>query len=506
MSDKWWDISDDELDDLFRDAAGKEDYPFDPSAFKDLQSKMNPKPSFSFWKQIGLPGLGILLFLGVGIYVLNFNAGESKTLKTVNNTSIKKTNKPETEINSDRRVTEQKHNEGNIRISESINDRKEDGNKSFGGLKTASATEGSRKTTNSIFVLPKKSKVKAFAGLRRNGSVNEEEKIRRVDKNALPEKVADIKNNQKFRKNAKDISIASVQKLNKETQKAKGKTYHAVNNKYKTNLNEDLNNLAKVPDKDISESAFNNMPNEKEQIRLLKGKGLKKLNAVFEKIEPTYQYSQGITDYYKDKKKADFARLGIRLVASPDLNSVESLKNADWGASIGLLLEERLSRKLTLQIGAIWSSKSYEAGPEAYHSWSDAWKYRNVKLLGIDGECKVLDLPINIRYDFSGNKRTKWFASTGFTSLLMLSEAYNYNYVYPNTVPSDYPRYVEKDRSGNHFFSTVNISFGFERKFLPQLSYQVEPYLKVPVSEIGIGKVNLYSKGIMFSLKYHFKK
>ncbi|MFC0185239.1 hypothetical protein ACFFJX_23290 [Pseudarcicella hirudinis] len=109
MSDKWWDISDDELDDLFRDAAGKEDYPFDPSAFKDLQSKMNPKPSFSFWKQIGLPGLGILLFLGVGIYVLNFNAGESKTLKTVNNTSIKKTNKPETEINSDRRVTEQKN-------------------------------------------------------------------------------------------------------------------------------------------------------------------------------------------------------------------------------------------------------------------------------------------------------------------------------------------------------------------------------------------------------------
>ncbi|MFC0185240.1 hypothetical protein ACFFJX_23295 [Pseudarcicella hirudinis] len=52
--------------------------------------------------------------------------------------------------------------------------------------------------------------------------------------------------------------------MNKETQKKlKGKTYHAVNNKYKTSLNEDLNNLAKVPDKDISESAFNYMPNEK---------------------------------------------------------------------------------------------------------------------------------------------------------------------------------------------------------------------------------------------------
>jgi hypothetical protein len=71
MSEKWWDMSDDELDDLFREASDKVDVPFDSSAFDKLRHKMespsSPETANRFKKRWLLPLLGLLLLVGVGL-------------------------------------------------------------------------------------------------------------------------------------------------------------------------------------------------------------------------------------------------------------------------------------------------------------------------------------------------------------------------------------------------------------------------------------------------------
>jgi hypothetical protein len=42
------------------------------------------------------------------------------------------------------------------------------------------------------------------------------------------------------------------------------------------------------------------------------------------------------------------------------------------------------------------------------------------------------------------------------------------------------------------------------KQFSKHLYFQVEPYLKTPLSGIGRGGLNLYSSGLLFSTKYEF--
>ena len=67
MSEKWWDMSDDELDDLFREASDKAEIPFDSSALDKLRQKIDFKPSpepQQGFKKRWLALIALLFFVG----------------------------------------------------------------------------------------------------------------------------------------------------------------------------------------------------------------------------------------------------------------------------------------------------------------------------------------------------------------------------------------------------------------------------------------------------------
>ena len=74
MTDKWWDISDDELDNAFRDAAEGINPPFDDAAWQNMQHKLdstsnNRKPlGYKLWWLSG--GLLLLLFGGITYFLV----------------------------------------------------------------------------------------------------------------------------------------------------------------------------------------------------------------------------------------------------------------------------------------------------------------------------------------------------------------------------------------------------------------------------------------------------
>jgi len=86
--------------------------------------------------------------------------------------------------------------------------------------------------------------------------------------------------------------------------------------------------------------------------------------------------------------------------------------------------------------------------------------------------------------------KNTWFVSTGVSSYLMLTEAYEYYYD-TASIPAGFPKNVSWKRDDDYFMSTLNLSFGFEKRINQHIAIQAEPYLKTPLKEVGRGKVNL---------------
>ncbi|MBD2751813.1 porin family protein [Spirosoma validum] len=195
--------------------------------------------------------------------------------------------------------------------------------------------------------------------------------------------------------------------------------------------------------------------------------------------------------------------LSVRLVVAPDLSSI-GLKNFSRpGTNIGALLEYRLAPRWSVQAGVIQSTKVYRALPEEYTAPAGEWN-GHVKPLSVDGRCNMLDIPINLRYDIVLHSSRierfpdRFFVSGGVTSYIMNQEHYVYNY--PTL---GYPQRESRDTTtGGYSFSTINLSVGYERAFSRRLSWQIEPFIKVPLKSVGYFKTNLISTGAFFSIRY----
>ena len=199
--------------------------------------------------------------------------------------------------------------------------------------------------------------------------------------------------------------------------------------------------------------------------------------------------------------------LSVRFVVAPDLSSV-GLKNfARPGTNIGLLAEYRLSSHWSVQSGVIQSTKVYKAAIADYALPDYALKWTVIPE-GVDGRCSVIDIPLNIRYDvalrsrLNGQAPSRWFVAGGVTSYIMKQEDYTYRYADPAN-PHIYPKNRGwSGTSGGYGFSELNLSAGYERAISRRLSWQVEPFMKVPLKRVGYLKLNLLSTGAFFSLRY----
>ena len=119
----------------------------------------------------------------------------------------------------------------------------------------------------------------------------------------------------------------------------------------------------------------------------------------------------------------------------------------------------------------------------------------------INADCKVIDIPINLRYLAIEGRQTDVFVSAGVSSYLMLTERYNYDYDDPWAVGN---QWVSEFKNENqHYFGVYNLSFGIARRVSKNISIEVEPYLKNSFGGVGWGQVQLKSTGALFHLKYH---
>ena len=174
-----------------------------------------------------------------------------------------------------------------------------------------------------------------------------------------------------------------------------------------------------------------------------------------------------------------------------DLSSIH-FQSAKTGSTKGFIVGYALNNTWSIESGIFWDTKRvFDNGghfdPPGYTPSN------GMKIIAVNGKTRLYELPINVKYSIVQGKHNL-FATTGLSSYFMRSENYDYEYT-QNNQPGGH-NYLTYRNQSKDWFSVVNISLGYTHKLGSAGNLRVEPYLKLPLKDIGVGKMPIISTGL----------
>lgn len=183
--------------------------------------------------------------------------------------------------------------------------------------------------------------------------------------------------------------------------------------------------------------------------------------------------------------------LTVSLLGASDLNGVGSFQSTSIGGDVGLLLSAHVFDRWSISTGAIYAKKPYTIGYNQYYSANGYQSQSQPNKVHAD--CRVLDIPVNVNYSLWERKGNKIGMGMGLSSYLMLREKYYFQYLNSSGMNSKEINIVNQNR---HWFSVLNFQLSYEKQISSDLSIGFEPYVKLPLRNIGYEKVKLQSAGL----------
>jgi hypothetical protein len=270
-----------------------------------------------------------------------------------------------------------------------------------------------------------------------------------------------------------------------------------VDDKYETTeivptakFNENLNGLA------LAESDGN----KAQPVEIIKSDGpAKQLGE-----EETEKPNEAIVDNSQKKEREINENHRWSLVGSfsPDFSSVGLGQYTTPGVAFGLVAHYQLNKRISVAAGIVKSNKRYVAAGKDYNPPAGYWenKTNGVIPVEVNGACNMLEIPLTIQYKFSRRKDNSMFITGGLSSYVMLNETYDYTF--QNTNPGAANSWTSKG-SSSYLFSVVNISVGYEHAISSRFDVGIEPYIKIPIAEIGWTNIKLFSTGASITLRFN---
>lgn len=188
--------------------------------------------------------------------------------------------------------------------------------------------------------------------------------------------------------------------------------------------------------------------------------------------------------------------LYMGLAGSLDASTVKFHSIYKVGYSASFLVGYRINNNWSVESGLLWDKKNYYS-PGKYFDKGKTGLSSDYNIHYLNGFCKMFELPLNVKYDFFSKKQNGFYAVAGLSSYFMKKENYSYfttHFSEPN-VPGYFGNRDYKNSTTN-LFSVINISGGYQFVFKNNNTLRIEPYFKVPLSGLGIGKLPFMSTGI----------
>ncbi|MES2274827.1 MAG: hypothetical protein V4592_02315 [Bacteroidota bacterium] len=192
-------------------------------------------------------------------------------------------------------------------------------------------------------------------------------------------------------------------------------------------------------------------------------------------------------------------QFGLAMLVSPDINGAGSFQNAKIGTNIGLLFSVEITKKLTVSTGASYSKKPYLTDFDNYHV---NYKFKTDPQ-DVYADCRVLDIPLNVDYKVYSKSRNSFSVGSGLSSYIMLKEKYTYDYAVPGTAGPSSFTVTNKNR---HILGVLNLNATYEHQVNSKFSIAAQPYLKIPLTNIGNSQVRLQSAGVALGLRWNINR
>lgn len=185
----------------------------------------------------------------------------------------------------------------------------------------------------------------------------------------------------------------------------------------------------------------------------------------------------------------------------PDFSTVGLGNFVAPGSRWAAIFEIGFSSKFLMNTGVIWVHNMYKA-VEEYGS-SGGYGPGIVSSDETFGECTMIDIPLNIRYNLLVQGRHQMFVSGGASTYLVLSQDYQFEYA--QSKPNQ-PDSWSTDEMAAYPFGIINLSIGYQYALGRKGALQVEPFFKIPTTGIGFLEADLHTIGAYFIYKYRLGK
>ncbi len=189
-------------------------------------------------------------------------------------------------------------------------------------------------------------------------------------------------------------------------------------------------------------------------------------------------------------------QFALTVMGAPELNGVNSFQSGKTGVNAGLMFSVNMN-KLTISTGVGYAKKPYNTSFENYHSTGYTFKTFPTDVVA---DCRAIDIPLNIDYQVFNKHQNKISVGTGISSYLMMHENYQYDYADP---AAKGPRSYTIPSPGRYLFGVLNFQATYQRQINSKIGVNVQPYLKLPLTNIGASQVKLQSAGVALGISWN---
>ena len=196
--------------------------------------------------------------------------------------------------------------------------------------------------------------------------------------------------------------------------------------------------------------------------------------------------------------------LNIGISFGPDYTDGGGITNNQLSNNIGITIGYYLTRKISINSGFFYSNKFYwspgdheSPQPAAGQSANTYAAFPHVEF--INGACNMFEIPLGIRFDFAKNQKTKFFVNTGLSSYLFRKQTYIF---YFHNAGRGMAWKKDDYTHMNYWFGVADISAGMETDMGKGFSFQAEPFIRLPLHDMGTLNTKMNSFGLLFSFRY----
>lgn len=206
------------------------------------------------------------------------------------------------------------------------------------------------------------------------------------------------------------------------------------------------------------------------------------------------------------QKKSATSRFSFTAVSGVNVNSVKLNKPSRPGYDYGFLVGYRISPKIEIRSGILFSKKFFTASGKDI-SFDSAKlnlpSYTSIRLEDATGYCRFLEIPVMLYYNFPSKNKTSFYTSAGFSINEMRMESVHYKFVADGSTTIE-RSHSSAYHSSNDFSTSItsNFSVGIKQHLNNRWNISFESYLKLPLTRFNNNNLRFSSFGTMLSLTY----